>query len=191
MAPRCIKSKLAHLTRRPSVIWLCPPSPAFCFTTPRLFISLSAITAASEILLMFYLSGAFPQVPRCPTPPVRVPASEPISLSSLAWFHVFLLISETVNLALSYPWFLSVASAFSLQTSQAPVPLFLCAPHCLEQSWVSNQLSLSSNPSCWLTEKVPDISTLASLPPTQGLFGWYLHKTPQGAISATCMTISL
>ena len=70
----------------------------------------------------------------------RVPASEPISLSSLPWFHVFLLICEIPTLGLSYPWFLSMTSASSLQTSWALVPLS-CATHCLKQSWVINGLS--------------------------------------------------
>ena len=69
--PCCIKSKLTHLTCRPSVIQLCPPSPAFCpvtphhLPTPPFFTALSAVSPASEILsvLLIWSLSPGPQMP--------------------------------------------------------------------------------------------------------------------------------
>lgn len=187
----CIKFELTYLMLGPSIIWLYPPPQIFCLTSPHrrrlpprpaalLHISHLAITVVSEILHFPESSNVLPHL--------LGSLLQSLSLSqSLPGFHFFLLISETLDLALSYTWFLSVSLSIQSANFSGPVPPFLCTPHCLQQSWY---LSFTSN-TCWLTERVTDISTLASLPPTLGLLGWYSHESLQAAISAIYMNTSL
>ena len=119
----------------------------------------------------------FPRPPDALLHMSRVPASEPTSLSSLPRFHVFLLIFETPNLALSYPWFLSTTSAFSLQTCWALVPLILCVTHCLRQSWGINCLSAVTLLVDWQKKSLISLPWLRSLQLKGCLGGIYMKPT--------------
>lgn len=122
----------------------------------------SAITAASETLLMFYFSRALSPGPQVSYPIRQGPwFRAPLFLKAFLDF-AFFLISETLDLALSYPWFLSVSPSFQ---SAAFAGLSASRPVCptLPRTKLSkDQLSLSSE-TCWLTEKVLSPPWLLSL----------------------------
>ena len=139
---------------------LCPPFqssvPLLRPTPPLATIFhkwLSAITVASEILLMLYLMGAL-----SPGPLMSYPTHQGPSFRE----H---LIPPCLSLG-SFLW----ASAFRLQTCQALVPLILCA-HTVPRTWLEEaQLSLGSN-TCW---QQSHWSLYLGFPPAiQGLPGWY------------------
>lgn len=92
------------------------PSPTPFFT------SLSAIILASEILPMFYFSGAPSPGAQMPHPTCQGPCFRAALPQRLSGFRFFLLVSDTLHLAPSHPWLLPVSLSAQCANFSGPVP---------------------------------------------------------------------
>lgn len=159
-----------------------PSSVSLPLTHTILHVTLSDHTGFRNTANVLLLWSPFP---RCPNATPHLPGSLLQSPSSPKALWISLLPSDLWHTSSGpiSPLAPSCEPQRSVCKLLRPRPSLLRAPHGPDQSWRRSQLTLSSGTVEW--QNVTDISTLASLPPTQRCLGG-IYMNPRKQLSVLC-----
>lgn len=154
-------------------MWLCPPSQIFCLTTPTptMHGTLSKHCCFRNTANILLTWSTFPRSPNVLPHLSGLVLQGHLFLKGSLDFTFFFLSSLK-----QFIWPCLTLGSLRIQSADFSGPglPFPSAPHCLQQSRVPNCHSAVSLVD-W--QKVTDISSLVSLPPTQRPLGYYSHES--------------